>query len=177
MPTVETMLQDMVIGDPKAPVTIIEYASLGCPHCKAFHTETLPQIKKKYIDTGKVKMIFRDFPLGTPALAASMVARCSGPARYFGMLEILFRDQIIWSHGQNVLGSLQASAKKGGMSGTQVSECLRLEPLMIGIRRIAEEAQKNHGVNSTPSFVIQGETIAGALPFGEFSAIIDRALK
>lgn len=177
MPPVDEMLQDMMIGDAKAPVTIIEYASLGCPHCRAFHTETLPKIKKKYVDTGKVKLIFRDFPLGTPALAASMIARCSGPARYFGMVEILFRDQDNWAHGQDVIGSLEASAKKGGMGPTQVDECLRLEPLLLGIRQIAENAQQQYGVRSTPSFIIQGELVEGALPFEAFAQIIDKALK
>lgn len=177
LPPIEQMLEEKVIGDPKAPVTIIEYASLGCPHCRAFHQETLPKIKEKYIDTGKVKLIFRDFPLGQRALAASMIARCSGPVRYFAMIEILFRDQADWSQSQDAIGALQISAKKGGMSSQQVDECIRSEPLLQGIRTLAEDAQKNHGIQSTPSFLVQGEKVEGALPFYAFDQIIKRALK
>ena len=86
-------MSEMSIGQVDASVTIIEFASLGCNHCAKFHNETLPRIKKEFIDTGKVRLIFQDFPLGAPALAASMIARCSGPKKFFGFIEILFRSQ------------------------------------------------------------------------------------
>ena len=89
----EDAIKEMVVGDENAQITVIEYASLGCSHCADFHMSTYQDIKKNYIDTGKVKFIYRDFPLGTPALAASMIARCSGSAKYFGMIDIFFRGQ------------------------------------------------------------------------------------
>ncbi len=178
LPPLEKMLEEKVIGDPNAPVTIIEYASLGCPHCRSFHADTLPQIKKNYIDTGKAKLVYRDFPLGQRALAASMIARCAGPVRYFAMLEILFRDQPQWTQAQDAFASLQASAKKGGMSGAQVDQCLRFEPLLLGIRQQAQHAQDTYGIRSTPSFLVEtkGETqkIEGAISYGEFSQILNR---
>jgi len=173
---VPEMLGDRVLGNPDAPVTIIEYASLGCPHCREFHDETLPEIKKTYIDTGKVKLIFRDFPLGQRATAASMIARCSGPIRYFALVSIFFRDQGIWSQAPDGLAALTASAKKAGMSATQVDACLRSEELLQGVQKIAMDGNKEHGVDSTPFFIVAGEKVSGAQDFKVFEEIIERAL-
>ena len=128
----QDMLAEKVLGKADAPVTMIEYASLSCPHCREFHEKTLPQIKEKYIDTGKVKLIFRDFPLGQRALAAHMVASCAGPVRYFAMISILFRDQAVWGQAPDGMAAIQATAKKGGMSPAQVDACLRNEDLLQG---------------------------------------------
>lgn len=174
---VDGMLSEMVLGKADAPVTIIEYASLGCPHCREFHEKTLPQIKEKYIDTGKVKMIFRDFPLGQRAMAAHMIARCAGPLRYFAMTSIMFRDQGLWGQAPDGLAALQASAKKGGMSASQVDACLRSEELLQGIQRTAAAGNKDHGVDATPFFIVAGEKVSGAQDFAVFADIIERALK
>ena len=88
---------DMVLGKADAPVTVIEYASMTCPHCATFHTEVLPKLKAAYIDTGKIKFIFREFPLDQLALRGAMLARCAGPERYFGYVDVLFRQQRVWS--------------------------------------------------------------------------------
>ena len=175
--SVQDMLADKVLGKADAPVTIIEYASLGCPHCREFHEKTLPQIKEKYIDTGKVKMIFRDFPLGQRATAAAMITRCAGPIRYFAMVSILFRDQADWSRAPDGLAALQASAKKGGMAPTQVEECLRNEDLLQGIQKIAQDGNKEHGVDATPFFIVGGEKVSGAQDFKVFEDIIEQKLK
>jgi protein-disulfide isomerase len=174
---VTEMLADRVLGKADAPVTIIEYASLGCPHCREFHEKTLPRIKEKYIDTGKVKLIFRDFPLGQRALAAHMIARCAGPIRYFAMTSILFRDQSVWGQSPDGLAALQASAKKGGMSATQVDACLRSEDLLQGVQKIAAAGNTDHGVDATPFFIVAGEKVSGAQDFAVFEEIIERALK
>ena len=178
----QDMLAEKVLGKADAPVTMIEYASLSCPHCREFHEKTLPQIKEKYIDTGKVKLIFRDFPLGQGALgqrtlAAHMVASCAGPVRYFAMISILFRDQAIWAQAPDGMAALQASAKKGGMSPAQVDACLRNEDLLQGIQKTAEAGNKDHGVDSTPFFIVAGEKVSGAQDFKVFEDIIERALK
>ncbi|MFQ5764028.1 MAG: DsbA family protein, partial [Rhodospirillales bacterium] len=160
-----------------APVTIIEYSSLGCPHCAAFHRDTLPQLKREYIDTGKAKLIYRDFPLGTPALAASMIARCAGREKYFGFIDILFRSQSQWSRSKNPLAALTRIARFGGMSEADVQACLRAQAILDGIRQGAALAQQNHNVKSTPTFLIEGQVISGSMPYEHFKKAIEKALK
>ena len=174
--SVEEMMRDAVYGSPDAPLTVVEYASLGCPHCAAFHAETLPEMKKDYIDTGKVRLIYRDFPLGTPALAASMVARCAGPDRYLGMVDIFFKGQRSWSRAENPLEAIKQTARFGGMSSSDVDACLGNQQLLDAIQAVARNAQADHQINSTPSFVIGGKTYAGNLPYDDFKQIFDAAL-
>ncbi len=168
---------EMALGRSDAPVTMVEFSSLGCPHCAAFHRDTLPRIKKDYIDTGKVRLIFQDFPLGTPALAASMVARCAGPDKFFVFIEILFRSQEQWSRDNNPLQALTNVARFGGMSGADVQACLNNQLLLDHIRRGALVGQEDFKINSTPSFVIGNETIYGAQPYEVFQKAFDKALK
>jgi len=169
-------ISEMSIGKSDAPVTMIEYSSLGCPHCAAFHSITLPRIKKEYIETGKVKLIFRDFPLGTPALAAAMVARCAGPDKFFGFIEIIFRSQDTWARSQDPLSKLSQVARFGGLSAADVDACLKQQTLLDHIREGAATAQQTHKINSTPTFIIGGETVSGAQPFENFKKVIDKAL-
>ena len=173
---VEEALSEMSMGQDNAPVTMIEYSSLGCPHCAAFHRDTLPRIKKEYIDTGKVRLVYRDFPLGTPALAAAMIARCAGRDKFFGFIEIIFRSQDQWSRSRQPLAELARVAKFGGMSETDVEECLKLQELLDGIRRNAASAQETYKVNSTPTFIIGKEIISGAMPYETFKKVFDKAL-
>jgi protein-disulfide isomerase len=174
---VDKAMADKVMGNADAPVTIVEFASLTCPHCATFHRDTLPGLKKEYIDTGKAKLIYRDFPLGNLALAASMIARCAAPERYFGLIEVLFRDQARWAESRNPLEELERIARLAGMSKSDVSACLDSQPLLSAIRQVADEAQRAHGISSTPSFVIDGKMHAGALSLEEFRAALDKALK
>ena len=175
-PLAEAMA-DRALGDEKAPVTMIEYASLGCSHCAAFHRETLPNIKKTYIDTGKVRLIFRDFPLGGAAMAASMLARCAPANQYFGLLEVLFREQGRWAASQKPVEELERIGRMAGLSKDDVQACLNNQPLLTALRSAAEEGKHKHGLESTPSFVIDGKTYAGALPYEEFQKVLDAALK
>lgn len=174
---IEDAMSEMALGSADAPVTMIEYSSLGCPHCAAFHRDTLPRIKKEYIDTGKLRLVYQDFPLGTPALAASMIARCSGARKFFGFIEILFRSQAQWSRSKNPLEALTQVSRFAGMTEADVEACLKYQPLLESIRKGAEMAQKNHQINSTPTFLIGGEMISGAQPFETFKKAIDKALK
>jgi len=173
----EEAIKPAVLGQADAPVTIQEYASLGCPHCAHFHQETLPQIKKDYIDTGKVKLIFNDFPLGTPALAASMIARCAGPDRYLGFVDIFFRAQAQWARADNPLAALKKIARFGGLSGDDVEACLKQQNLIDHIQKTAGAASEEHGINSTPSFLVNGEKISGSQPYATFKDAIDKALE
>jgi protein-disulfide isomerase len=152
-------LGDMALGDEKAPVTIIEYASMTCPHCAAFHETTFPELKKKYIDTGKVRFIFREFPLDQLALAAFMLARCAGPDKYFPMIETLFQQQKTWVT-QRPLGPLLTIAKQAGMSEDDFNKCLEDKKLMEGLEEVRQRAIKLK-VQSTPSFFINGRQMLG----------------
>jgi protein-disulfide isomerase len=169
-------MKEMVLGNQKAKITVIEYASLGCPHCAQFHSGTYQDVKKNYIDTGKIKFIFRDFPLGTPALAASMISRCSGSAKYFGMIDIFFQGQKQWSQAENPMTALKKIARFGGMSATDVDDCLQNQELLDYIQSTARDGGEKHKINSTPSFVIDGETHSGGLPYADFKKLLDKAL-
>ena len=173
----EDSIKPAVVGKANAPVTIIEFASLGCPHCARFHHDTYPKLKKEYIDTGKAKLIFTDFPLGTPALAASMIARCAGPERYFGFIDMFFRAQQQWSRANNPLEALKKVARFGGFSGEDVDACFKQQALIDHIQKMARKATEDHQINSTPSFLVNGKKISGNLPYDEFRAIIEDALK
>ena len=168
---------EMVMGRDDAPVTMIEYSSLACPHCAAFHRDVLPKIKETYIDTGKVRLVYRDFPLGGLALVAAMVARCGGREKYFGFIEVLFRSQAQWSRSDNPRRELARVARFGGISQKDFEACLVSEPLMTDIRERAADAQQKLGIESTPTFIIEGEKILGARPFEDFRDVIEKALK
>ena len=170
------ILPEMSLGSPDAPVTIYEHSSLTCGHCAHFHTTTLPKIKEKYIDTGKVRLVFRDFPLGQLALVAAMLPHCAGPERYFGFLDVLFRTQGQWAAAENPAVALQQITRMGGMSKDEFGACLDRKDLYRAIRERALDDQTVYGIDATPTFRIGGETIAGALPFEDFEKVIDAAL-
>ncbi|VUX46885.1 DsbA oxidoreductase [Candidatus Defluviicoccus seviourii] len=172
----DELMAERVLGAPDAPVTIIEYSSLTCPHCADFHIHTLPKLKAAYIDTGKVRFIFRDFPLDPRALSAAMVARCVEPNRYFGFLEILFRDQETWAISDDPVRELKVRAKLAQLSETAFNACLANEELAKAITDKAKQAHEQEGVRSTPIFFIGDRTLRGAYPFEDFKTIIDAAL-
>lgn len=167
---------EKVLGRADAPVTMIEYSSLTCPHCASFHRDTLPKIKEAYIDPGKVKLVFRDFPLGSLALAAAMLARCADGEKYFGMLEVLFRSQETWARANNPIDELGRVARFGGLSTADVNACLNQEALMRAIQSRAASGQDQFKIDSTPTFVIDGKIVKGAQPFEEFKKILDKAI-
>jgi protein-disulfide isomerase len=173
----DDLLADRVLGDEAAPVLIVEYSSLTCPHCAAFHKETLPKIIMEYIDTGKARLIFRDFPFGPRAKFASMIARCVDPERYYGFLTVLFRDQEQWAGSAQFETDLRRLSRLAGLSEADFNACWKNQALLEGIERKAAEAGKEYGIESTPSFVINGEKITGAVPFEEFKTVIDKALE
>jgi protein-disulfide isomerase len=164
------------LGDPDAPVTIIEYASLTCPHCADFHTGVLPELKERYIATGKVRLIYRDFPLDQRALNAAVLAHCAGPDRYFGFLDVLFETQQSWARADDHLAALKRLGRLGGLSESQMDHCLADEALIDRILQTRLDAQDQHDISSTPSFVIDGRTLSGARSVEEFGALIDPLL-
>ena len=172
-------LEERFMGDPNAPLTIYEYSSLGCPHCKSFHHNTLPMVLEEYIETGKVKLVYRDYPLGNRAMAAAMIARCAPPERYFGMIELFFQKQADWTQAEDAIGALSAVAKFGGLSNDDVVACLQDQALMDGLRERALAGRDNFGVAATPTFLIgseDGERVEGSLGPDAFREIIEDAL-
>src|SRR5271168_4105284 len=115
---------DHVLGKADAPITIIEYASLTCPHCAEFNKEVLPEVKAKYIETGKAKLIYRDFPLDQWALRASVLARCAPADKYFGFVDVLFQNQVTWATAKDPMAALEKIGMLGGVSSAQFSACM-----------------------------------------------------
>jgi protein-disulfide isomerase len=159
-------LGEMSLGDANAPITVIEYASMTCPHCAHFSETTFPELKKRYIDTGKVRFIFREFPLDRLALAGFVLARCAGPDKYFPVIETLFAQQRDWVV-QKPLQPLLAIFKQVGMSEQTFNSCLDNQQLAEGIDKVRSQAAEKFGVNSTPTFFVNGKRVNGALTIEE----------
>ncbi len=166
-------LDDIVMGSPTAPVTIIEYASMTCPHCAHFAAETFPKLKEKYIDTGKVRYMMREYPLDGLAAAAFMLARCAGPDKYYPMIETLFAEQPKWAApGSNPLPPLLAIAKQAGFTEQSFQACLNDKGLLEKITQVRNRGQQKFKVASTPTFYINGELHAGAMTIEELDKAI-----
>ena len=153
---------DRILGKADAPVTIIEYASLTCPHCAAFEKDILPKIKSEWIDTGKAKLVFRDFPLDGSALKAAIVARCAPPERFYGFIGVLFAQQGSWGLAQDPVPGISRIAKLGGMSDDQVQACLKDDALQNKVLAGRLAAEQQYQVESTPTFFINGKKVVGA---------------
>ena len=163
---------DRILGNPDAPITIVEYASLTCPHCAHFTNDVLPELKKKWVDTGKAKLVLRDYPLDEPALRAAMIARCAPPDRYYAFVDTFFGSQEKWVTARDYRDALARLVKLGGMSREEFDNCLKntaLENKIVEGRLIAS---KELDVNSTPTFFINGTKFTGAPTVEEF----DKAL-
>jgi protein-disulfide isomerase len=164
--------EDRILGNSNAPITIVEYASLTCPHCAHFANEVLPELKKKWIDTGKAKLVLRDYPLDEPALRAAMIARCAPPDRFYAYVDTFFATQEKWVMARDYREALARLVKLGGMSQDEFDNCLKntaLENKIVEGRLIAS---KEFDVNSTPTFFINGTKFTGAPTVEEF----DKAL-
>ncbi len=163
---------EMALGALDAPVTIIEYASMTCPHCARFHLEELPQIKETYIDTGKVRFVYWEFPLGRLALTAAKIARCGGEERFFGFISLFFSKQVEWAGSNDPVDALRKLANVGGLGSVEFDACLANTSLEDGILTSALAASKAHGIDSTPSFVINGELLEGELTVAKLAEIV-----
>jgi protein-disulfide isomerase len=163
---------DRVLGNPNAPITIVEYASLTCPHCAHFANDVLPELKKKWIDTGKAKLVLRDFPLDEPALRAAMIARCAPPDRYYAYVETFFAAQDKWVMARDYREALARLVKLGGMSKDEFDNCLKNTALENKIVEGRLVASKEFDVNSTPTFFINGTKFTGAPTVEEFDKVL-----
>jgi protein-disulfide isomerase len=169
-------LGDQVQGAENAPVTIVEYASMTCPHCSHFHETTYPEMKKKYIDTGKVRFIFREFPLDPLAAAAAMLARCAGKDKYFPLIDAFFSQQKDWVV-QKPLQPMFNIAKQAGFTQQTFDECLANQQMLNGLEETRTRAAQKFNVNSTPTFFINGKIFRGALTVEELDKQVAPYLK
>ena len=169
-------LGDKTLGAEDAPVTIIEYASMTCGHCANFHTRTYPDIKKDYIETGKVRFIMREFPLDPVATAAFMLARCAPEDKYFDIIDIMFDQQRSWAFTDNPYNSLLNFSKQIGFTQESFEQCLTNQGLLDAVNAVRDRGSSEFGVNSTPTFFINGDKHPGALSFDEMAKLIDDQL-
>ena len=169
---------DMVQGAEDAPITVIEYASFTCPHCARFHSDVYKLLRKNYIDTGKVKFIFREVYFDKYGMWASMIARCSGPDRFFGMTDLILNSQSTWARAGDDLAIVEALRKIGRLSGMQdaaLDSCLQDgEKIRALVGWYKENAQRD-GIQSTPSFLIDGQPYKN-MDYEEFAKILDEKL-
>ncbi len=167
---------DVVEGDANAPITVIEYASLTCPHCAAFHSQTYKRLKTNYIDTGKIKFIYRDYPLGNEALSASIIARCGGEEKYLAFIDLFLTQQERWTRSADWMGELQKMARFGGLGAAQINTCLADQALGQSVVNRTRAASEVFKVNSTPTVIIDGETWTGDRDFDAMAKALDAKL-
>ena len=171
-------IQDMVLGAEDAPVTIVEYASYTCPHCATFHEGPFKQLKKDYIDTGKVKFIYREVYFDRYGLWASMIARCGGPEKFFGITDLVFKGQNDWARAggpTEIVDALRKIGRLAGIENDALEACLQDGAKAQTLVNWYQEHAKADDINATPSFIINGEKVSNQ-PYAEFQKIIDAEL-
>jgi protein-disulfide isomerase len=169
-------LPDLELGKKDAKVTIVEYMSMTCPACRNFHTNVFPKLKEKYIETGKVHFIMREFPLDQLAAAASMLARCLGPERAVPFISVLFKTQPEW-RTRNPVPKLMEISKQAGITKEKFEKCLGDEQLLDKLVKHRDKADKDFGVDATPSFFINGKRLKGGYGIEDFEKVLDPLLQ
>jgi protein-disulfide isomerase len=165
--TPQVTQDDRVLGKADAPITIFEFFSLTCPHCADFEEHTYPKLKAEWVDTGKAKIVYRDYPLDQNALKAAMVARCAPPDRYAAFVEVLFKQQTVWGVQRDPTDALKKIAALGGIGADQFDKCISNDDLSKQIVAGEYDAQTKYGVDSTPTFFVNGKKIVGAVPYDD----------
>lgn len=177
-------LPDMALGEANAPVTIVEYMSTTCPHCATFHNNTFDAIKTKYVDSGKVRFVMREFPFDPRAAAAFMLARCkpqnpaelSDASQYFPMISMLMKQQETWAAAQDGREALLQMSKLAGFTQESFQACLTNQKLLDDVNAVRERGAKEFGVAATPTFLINGKRYSGDMSVDTMSALIDSML-
>ncbi|HWM31411.1 MAG TPA: DsbA family protein [Methyloceanibacter sp.] len=176
-PTREELLRagplgERTLGNPNAPIVVIEYASLTCPHCRNFHANVFPQVKRQYIDTGKVLYIVREFPIGRSAGNAAIINRCAPPENYFSLLDAFLSRQSEWVSQEVRLDAIYGVAKSSGMSRETFDKCLSNQAIIDGLSEVKQRGRQ-FGVVGTPTFFVNGRKAQGAITFEEIKALIE----
>lgn len=172
----EIFPDDRILGAADAPITLIEYSSLTCPHCAAFHRDSLPQIKENWIATGKIRLVYRHFPLDGMALRAAAVANCIEGERFFSFLDLLFKGQQRWATAKDPLKAIGQMARLAGMSQEKLDACAADEAEMNRIMARRQNGVETYGVESTPTLIINGRKVEGASPLGSLETIFKQIL-
>ncbi|MDD9991813.1 MAG: DsbA family protein [Rhodospirillales bacterium] len=167
---------DLAVGDPDAPVTVIEFFSLTCPSCLRFHENVYNRLKPEYVDTGKVRFVARDFPLNAPALQAAVLAHCAGRDRYFTFIDVLFQTFDDWASSRDFTDKLGQIGELGGVSRDQFEACLNDKALENAIFQSIADGQAAYDVSGTPTLVVNGEKYEGKMTFDALARHIDRLL-
>jgi protein-disulfide isomerase len=176
---IENIYLDMVKGNSDAKVTIVEYASFTCPHCATFHKEIFPQLREQYIDTGKVKFIYREVYFDAPGLWGGLLARCVGPEKYFGIVDLLYKKQSKWASGsteKEILNELFSIGRQVGMEDEQINKCMQNKEKSLKMIDAYLENSKIDKITSTPSLVINGKLLKPN-NFGDLAVEIDKILE
>ena len=165
--------KDYALGPKDAKIVLVEYASLTCLHCARFHTQVLPGLKKEFIDTGKVRYIYRDFPLDRLALGAAMIARCSGRDTFFGFIETFYASQASWSRASNPAQALAKLARLGGMSQNKFDQCLQNVEIQNEILQQRLQASNDFKVQTTPTVFVNGDRYSGGMTLDQFRILLN----
>jgi len=173
---IKDILADRVLGDPSAEVTIIEYASMTCSHCAAFHAGQFQILKKEYIKTGKVKFIYRDFPLDGLALAAAMMARCAPKERYYPIVNIIFQTQQNWANKANPSEALSQIGLLSGISKDTYKACIANTDIYEGLVKIRNQGEQKFKIRSTPTIIVNNNTVTGGLSVKNLRQVLDAEL-
>jgi protein-disulfide isomerase len=170
-------LPDLTFGSPNAPITLVEYASLTCPHCAAFHNNVLPQLRQKYIATGKVRLVLREFPLDNLAAAAAMLGRCAGESKAFALFAVLYARQTEWAFVAKPVPELFRFAKFADFTKTSFDTCLKDQKLLDDVAAVRARASKEFGVTVTPTFFVNGQRLERGATFEDFEKAFAPLLK
>ena len=167
---------DIVLGDPDAPLTVVEYASFTCPHCGTFAEQTFPEVKEKYIDTGKVKFVLREVYFDQYGLWASMVARCGGEKGFYPLAETFLTTQATWTRAPDIGRAIHQVGRRAGLSAERLEQCLSDRDYAKELLAGYQQNMEADNIKSTPTFIIAGEQHTGAMSFDEFSELLDANL-
>lgn len=170
------LITPRIMGDPDAPVLIIEYSSLTCPHCARFHADALPKIKREYIETGKARFELRDFPLNQQAALATLMARCAPEDRYFALVDLLFAQLSTWSRSQQIVTELAKLGGFAGMSKPDLEACFQNQELYSAIQTQRVVWNELHEIRATPTVFVNDTRFEGARPFEEYAEAIEAEL-
>lgn len=173
-----SIVVEMTMGDPEAPVEVIEYASYTCPHCASFHKNAFKQVKTEFIDTGKVHFIYREVYFDRPGLWASLVARCGGPVRFFGINDLLYEQQRSWTGGdpQTIVENLRKIGRTAGLDDAMLDSCMQDADMAQALYAKYQENVERDEIRSTPSFLINGTLVSGDQSFSQMSSLIEAEL-